>query len=56
MTQIEKSILILTPLEKVFAYASDYQKWEEWFEGVSDFKPTTEIAEVTKLDMLTRQR
>ncbi len=43
MTQMEKSILILTPLEKVFAYASDYQKWEDWFEGVSDFKPTTEI-------------
>lgn len=48
MTQIEKSILILAPLEKVFAYASDYQKWEEWFEGVSGFKPITEIARGNK--------
>ena len=41
MTKIESSIVISAPVEKVFAYASDYQKWEAWFEGVSDFKPTT---------------
>lgn len=29
-------------MDKVFNYASDYQKWQEWFEGVSNFKPTTE--------------
>ena len=43
MTKIEKSIVIPTPVEKVFAYASDYQKWEDWFEVVSEFKPVTEF-------------
>lgn len=42
MTRIENSIVIPVSIEKVFAYASDYQKWQDWFEGVSDFKPTTE--------------
>ena len=42
MARIEKSISIPAPVNEVFAYASDYQKWEEWFEGVSGFKPTTE--------------
>jgi len=41
MARIENSIVISVPVEKVFSYASDYQKWEDWFEGVSDFKPTT---------------
>ena len=42
MTNISKSIFIDRPLEIVFQYASDYTKWEDWFEGVSDFKTTTE--------------
>jgi uncharacterized membrane protein len=42
-TRIEKSIMINKPIGEVFSYASDWQKWAEWFEGVSDFKPTTEI-------------
>ena len=42
MTRIEKSIRIDKPIEEVFNYASDYEKWSDWFEGVSDFKPTTE--------------
>jgi uncharacterized membrane protein len=44
MTKIERSIIIEKPLEEVFQYASDWQKWPDWFEGVSDFKPTTESA------------
>lgn len=42
MTKISKSVFIASPIDKVFKYASDYTKWEDWFEGVSDFKPTTE--------------
>ena len=42
MTKIEYSIVIAAPVEKVFAYASDYTKWQDWFEGVSKFKPTTQ--------------
>jgi len=42
MTEIKRSIIIEAPVDKVFAYASDYQKWPEFFEGVSDFKPITE--------------
>jgi len=43
MTRIEKSIIINKPIDEVFTYASDWEKWSNWFEGVSDFKPTTEI-------------
>ena len=43
MTKVETSIDIRAPLAEVFAYASDYRKWEEWWEGVSDFEPTTEL-------------
>lgn len=44
MTRIESSAQIPLPVKDVFPYVSDYKKWEEWFEGVSDFKPTTETA------------
>jgi uncharacterized membrane protein len=43
MTEIKRSINIKAPVEKVFSYASDYKKWSEFFEGVSDFKPITAI-------------
>ena len=42
MTRIEKSIIINKPVEAVFKYASDWERWSDWFEGVSDFKPMTE--------------
>jgi len=45
MTHIEHSIIIEAPVEQVFNYAADYRKWCEWFEGVSDFKPTTLITQ-----------
>ena len=42
MTKITKSVFLENPIEAVFQYASDYTKWEDWFEGVSAFKPVTE--------------
>lgn len=42
MTRVERSILVPAPLAKVFAYASDWRRWEEWYEGVSGFQPITE--------------
>lgn len=45
MTRIEHSITIEAPVEQVFAYAADYRTWNEWFEGVSDFKPTTAVTQ-----------
>ena len=42
MTEIKRNIKIKAPVEKIFKYASDYFKWPEFYEGVSDFKPITE--------------
>ena len=42
MTVISKSISIDAPINTVFEYASNYKKWQDWFEGVSSFKPTTD--------------
>lgn len=42
MTEIKYSIQIEAPLNKVFNFASDYQKWPEWYEGVSEFRSITE--------------
>jgi len=39
VTEIQRSIRIEAPVEKVFEYASNYKKWPEFFEGVSDVKP-----------------
>jgi len=41
--RISESILINAPVERVFEYAADWQRWEEWFEGVSDFTSSTEL-------------
>jgi hypothetical protein len=43
MTEIKQSIKIDAPVNKVFGYASNYLKWSEFFEGLSDVKPITEI-------------
>jgi hypothetical protein len=43
MTRIEASAIIPGTPDEVFGYASDWQKWAEWFEGVSGFQPTTEV-------------
>lgn len=42
MTRVEASVDIRAPLADVFAYASDWRKWDEWWEGVSGFQPTSE--------------
>lgn len=42
MTYIEGSIEINASVEKVFQFAADWKNWPEFFEGVSDFRPTTE--------------
>ena len=47
MTEIKRSIIIEAPVNVVFEYASDYKKWPEFFEGVSDFKPITTITRGT---------
>ena len=41
MTEIKRCIQIEAPVKKVFKYASDYKKWTEWYEGVSEFRPIT---------------
>ena len=43
MSRVELSVLVPAPLSKVFAYASDWRRWEEWFEGVSGFRAITKI-------------
>ena len=43
MTKIAHSTIINAPLKEVFKYASDWRKWEEWFEGVFKFAPTTDL-------------
>lgn len=43
MPRISHNVIIDSPLEDVFAYASDWEKWTEWFEGVADFKPITKL-------------
>lgn len=42
MTRIEDSVVIDAPVEAVFGYASDWRRWPEWFEGVSDVRSTSE--------------
>jgi len=43
MTEIKKSIMINAPVSKVFEFASNYLKWHEFFVGISDVRPITDI-------------
>jgi len=45
MTEIKKSILINAPINKVFDFASNYLKWQEFFDGISDIRPITDITD-----------
>jgi uncharacterized membrane protein len=47
MTRVEASVEVNAPVTQVFAYASDWRRWEEWWEGVSEFRPTTEVTRGT---------
>jgi len=42
MTKIEQSIDINAPLDKVYAFASDWRNLQRYFVYVQDVKPTTE--------------
>jgi hypothetical protein len=43
MKRIEASVEINAPVVEVFAFASDWRRWEDWWKGVTKFRPTTEI-------------
>jgi uncharacterized membrane protein len=43
MTRVESSVEINAPITDLFAYASDWRHWEEWWQGVRDFRPTTDV-------------
>jgi len=47
MTKIEDSIVIDAPAAEVFAYASDWRRWPEWFEGLSDVRLTSKVSRGT---------
>ncbi len=43
MTKIEESIVIDVPVAAVFGYASDWRRWPEWFEGLSDVRAISDV-------------
>jgi Polyketide cyclase / dehydrase and lipid transport. len=44
MTRLTATVEIGAPVEQVWAFASDWRHWDEWWEGASGFRPTTEAA------------
>ena len=42
MTEIKQTIVINAPVAKVFGFASDFQNWSKFFEGLTDVIPVTE--------------
>jgi uncharacterized membrane protein len=47
MTKVQASVEVNAPITEVFAYASDWRQWEEWWQGVSKFRPTTQLSRGT---------
>jgi uncharacterized membrane protein len=47
MTRVEDSVIVDAPVHAVFEYASDWRRWPDWFEGVSEFRPTSEVTRGT---------
>ena len=43
MRRIEHSTLVEAPVSEVFAYASNWKYWSDWFYGFSDCTPLTEV-------------
>ena len=43
MTRIESSVIVSAPVAEVFAYASDWRRWHEWFVGLSGTRPITGV-------------
>ena len=58
MTKVETSVIIEAPLEKVYAYASDWRNYKRYFVYVRDVWPTTEktIGEGAGLGLKVRFR
>jgi hypothetical protein len=42
MTRVAASVDIKASLESVWAYASDWRYWDEWWDSASGFRPTTQ--------------
>jgi uncharacterized membrane protein len=47
MTKIEESIVVDAPVAAVFGYASDWRRWPDWFEGLSDVRSTSGVSRGT---------
>ena len=47
MSTVSGEALIHAPLHDVFAIASDYRHWSEWFVGTSRFRPVTDLTRGT---------
>ena len=47
MTRIEDSVVVDAPVHAVFNYAADWRSWPDWFEGVSDMRPTSHVTRGT---------
>jgi hypothetical protein len=42
MQRVEHTTIVDAPVHEVFAYASDWRFWSDWFYGFSDCSPLTE--------------
>ena len=43
MTRLIASVEVNAPLDDVWAFASDWHHWDNWWDGVSGFRPTTAL-------------
>ncbi len=43
MTKIEDTVVVDAPIDAVFSYAADWRRWPDWFDGLSDVRPTSEV-------------
>jgi uncharacterized membrane protein len=43
MTKVTATVEVNAPLDDVWAFASDWRHWDSWWDGVSGFRPTTEV-------------
>jgi hypothetical protein len=43
MTRVSATVDIHAPLDAVWTFASDWRCWDNWWEGVSGFRPTTDV-------------
>lgn len=43
MHKVERTTIIEAPVHEVFAYASNWQHWPDWFYGFKDVSPLTDV-------------